>query len=81
MIIVFILSIWTLELLTILSLIFEPAFDKTDKMACAPSEDSDQPGHSAQSDQSSLCTQWIMKNNSRADSKDSDQTEWMSKLI
>ena len=25
--------------------IFEPAYDKTYKMACAPSEDSDQPGH------------------------------------
>ena len=26
-------------------LLFEPAHDKTYKMACAPSEDSDQPGH------------------------------------
>ena len=26
--------------------IFEPAHDKSNKMACAPSEDSDQPGHS-----------------------------------
>ena len=25
--------------------IFEPPHDKTNKMACAPSEDSDQPGH------------------------------------
>ena len=25
--------------------IFEPPRDKTNKMACAPSEDSDQPGH------------------------------------
>ena len=24
---------------------FEPPHDKTNKMACAPSEDSDQPGH------------------------------------
>ena len=24
---------------------FEPSRDKTNKMACAPSEDSDQPGH------------------------------------
>ena len=24
---------------------YEPAHDKTNKMACAPSEDSDQPGH------------------------------------
>ena len=27
------------------SLKFEPPHDKTNKMACAPSEDSDQPGH------------------------------------
>ena len=42
----------------------EPLHDKTNKMACAPSEDSDQPGHlpnlitawaSAQSDQSLRC--------------------------
>ena len=26
-------------------LIYEPPHDKTNKMACAPSEDSDQPGH------------------------------------
>ena len=25
--------------------IYEPPHDKTNKMACAPSEDSDQPGH------------------------------------
>ena len=29
-----------------LSLTFEPPHDKTNKMICAPSEDSDQPGHS-----------------------------------
>ena len=36
----------TLEgwLITVL-LIFEPPHDKTNKMACEPSEDSDQPGH------------------------------------
>ena len=40
----------------------EPPHDKTNKMACAPSEDSDQPGHplrsawaSSQSDQSLHC--------------------------
>ena len=26
-------------------LLLETAYDKTNKMACAPSEDSDQPGH------------------------------------
>ena len=42
---------------------FEPPQNKTNKMACAPSEDSDQPGHppslirvfAAQSDQSLCC--------------------------
>ena len=28
-----------------LNYIIEPPLDKTNKMACAPSEDSDQPGH------------------------------------
>ena len=35
-------------------MMIEPAHDKTYKMACAPSEDSDQP-RSAQSDQSLRC--------------------------
>ena len=32
----------------------EPEHDKTNKMACTPSEDSDQPAHPSQSVQSSL---------------------------
>ena len=28
-----------------MSVLFEPSHDKTNKMACAPSQDSDQPGH------------------------------------
>ena len=49
---------------------FEPAHDKTNKMACAPSEDSDQSGHQG----SSLCNQWVAKDPSflYADSEDSD---------
>ena len=27
------------------SITYEPSHDKTNKMACSPSEDSDQPGH------------------------------------
>ena len=34
---------------------YEPPHDKTNKMACAPSEDSDQPRHLAQSHQSLHC--------------------------
>ena len=33
------------SLLCIVCLISEPPYDKTNKMACAPGEDSDQPGH------------------------------------
>ena len=55
-------------------------------MACAPSEDSDQPGHPpslALSDQSSLCAHWVAKDPSclHADSEDSDQTGQMPRLI
>ena len=40
----------------ILHLTFEPPHDKTNKMACVPSQDSDQPAWaSAQSDQSLRC--------------------------
>ena len=44
--------------------------DKTKKMTCVPSEDSDQ------SDQSSLCAQWVAKDPRflHADREDSDQT-------
>ena len=31
--------------LALKNLPFEPPYDKTNKMSCAPSEDSDQPGH------------------------------------
>ena len=59
-----------------LSEIYEPPRDKTNKMMCAPSKDSDQPGHL-------LCAQWVAKNLSflHADSEDSDQTERMPRLI
>ena len=59
---------------------FVPPHDKTNEMACAPSEDSDQPG---QSDQSSLCAQWVAKGQSflHAESENSDQTGRMPRLI
>ena len=58
--------------------IYEPAHDKTNKMARVPSEDSDQPGLPL-----SLCAQWVPKDPSflHADSKDTDQTGQMSRLI
>ena len=62
---------------------YEPPHDKTNKMACAPSEDSDQPLASAQSDQSSLYAQWVVKDPMflHADSEGADQTGWMPRLI
>ena len=49
----------------------------------APSEDSDQPGHPPSLSESSLCAQCIAKDPIflHADSEDSDQTGWMSRLI
>ena len=49
---------------------------------CAPSDDRSA-WASTQSDQSSLCTQWVAKDPSflHADSKDSDQTGQMPRLI
>ena len=61
---------------------YQPAHDKTNKMACAPSEDSST-WASAQSDQSSLCAQWVPKEPRffHADSEDSDQTGRLPRLI
>ena len=57
--------------------LIEPPHDKTNKMVCAPIKDF------AQSDQSSLCAQWVARDPSflHADSEDSDQTGWMPRLI
>ena len=50
---------------------------------CVPNEDSDQPGHSPVRSESSLCPQWVAKDPSflHADSKDSEQTGRMPRLI
>ena len=55
---------------------FEPQHGKTNKMICAPSEDSDQSGHS-------LCAQRKGKDPRflHADNEDADQTGWMPRLI
>ena len=53
----------------------EPPRDKTNKIAYAPSDDSDQPGRPPSLIASSLCAQWVAKDPSflPADSEDSDQ--------
>ena len=55
--------------------IYEPQHYKTNKMTCAPSEDSDQPGHPP--------SQWVAEDPMflHADSEDSYQTGRMSRLI
>ena len=45
----------TAEPVNLITHIFDRPHDKTNTMTCAPSEDSDQPGHSTQSDQSLRC--------------------------
>ena len=56
---------------------FEPNHDKTNKRTRVPSEDSDQSGHPP-----SLIRVFAVRSmGSRADSENSDQTEWMPKLI
>ena len=56
--------------------VIEPPHDKTNKMACAPTEDSDQPGHLPSLIRVLDCVQWVAKGPSfrHADSEDSDQT-------
>ena len=55
---------------------------KNQQNECAPSEDRSD-WAAAQSDQSSLCAQWVAKDTSflHADSEDSDQTGRMPRLI
>ena len=54
---------------------YDPQTYKTNKMTCAPSENSDQPGHPP--------SQWVAEDPIflHADSEDSDQTGQMSRLI
>ena len=65
------------------STLSEPHHDKTNEMACAPSEDSDQPGHPTSLIKVFACALWVAKDPSflHADSKDSDQTGRMPRLI
>ena len=62
---------------------YEPPHYKTNKMVCASSEDSDQPGHPPSLIRVFACAQWVAKDPSflHAQSKDSDQTRRMPRLI
>ena len=63
--------------LSLLFSAFEPPHGITNKMICAPSEDSDQSGHPAST------AQWVAEDSMflHADSEDSDQTGRMPRLI
>ena len=64
-------------------IIFEPPPDKINILTCAPSEDSDQPGHPTSLIGVFACAQWVAKDPSflHAHSEDSDQTGRMPRLI
>ena len=61
----------------------EPPHDKTNKMTVRPAKTRISLGIRPVWSTSSLCTQWAAKGRSflQADSKDSDQTGWMPRLI
>ena len=64
---------------------FERLHDKTNKMTCAPSEDSDPPGHPPSLIRVFCCVPnpWVAKDQSflHADNEDSDQTGRIPRLI
>ena len=67
-------------------ILHEPPHDKTNKMTCVPSK-LRSAWASAPSDQSLLCTQWVVKDSSflHVDSEDTDQTDgcpgWSESLL
>ena len=66
----------------VLQYTIEPSRDKTNKVACAPSKDSDQPGHPP-SLITSLCAQWVAKDPRffHGVREDTDQTGRTPRLI
>ena len=62
---------------------YEPPHDKTNKVAVRPAKTQISLGIRPVWSESSLCTEWVAKDPSflRADSKDSDQTGQMPRLI
>ena len=61
-------------------LLNEPTHDKTNKITCTPSEDSDQPSLIRVS-AVRMKEPWVLSGFLHADSEDSDQTGWMPRLI
>ena len=79
------LSVWKLRIIKVMSGWYRKwaATWQNQRNECAPSEDSDQPGHPPSLIRLFLCTQWVAKgpNFHHADSEDADQTGWTSRLI
>ena len=63
--------------------VYEPQYDKTNKMSVRPAKTQISLGICPVRSDSSLCAQWVAKDSRflHADSKDSDQTWWMPRLI
>ena len=64
--------------------IIEPKHDKTNKMTCAPSEDSNQPGHPPSLIRVfALCAFWVAARTQPffMRTAKTDQTGWMPRLI
>ena len=73
----------TKKVLNICNILFEPPYDKTNKMTVAPSEVSDQPGHQPRQIRDFPYAQWVAKVPMllHADCEDSDQIGRMLRLI
>ena len=73
----------TKKVLNICNILFEPPYDKTNKMTVAPSEVSDQPGHQPRQIRDFAYAQWVAKVPMllHADCEDSDQIGRMLRLI
>ena len=63
-------------MIIVVHIIYEPLHDKTNKMICAPSEDSNQPGHQLSLIRVFACAQRVVEDPMffHADSGDFDQT-------
>ena len=61
---------------SLLWLLLKPPLDKTNKMTCAPSEDSDQPGHLPSLIRVFACTQWVAKDPKFLHADREDWSDW-----
>ena len=55
---------------------YEPQHDKTNKMTCAPSKDSDQPGHPPSLIRDFVCAVWVAKDARFLHADSEDCSDW-----